>query len=190
MKRITIIIMLLFAIIWLAGLVVFNYKINNFVIDEKTKTDAIVVLTGGRHRLAEAVNLLDKGMAEHLFISGVQKDISLRELSKRYNIKLSAEQEITLDKIATNTHENARETILWVKSNNIKSIRLVTSNYHIMRSLIEFRRWNTEVNIILHPVFSEKIASSWWKSVDSFCFLAREYNKLLYALVRAKFCDV
>ena len=77
-----------------------------------------------------------------------------------------------------------------MKKQNIKSIRLVTSNYHILRSLVEFERWNNDAEIVLHPVFSEKIASSWWKSVDSFCFLAREYNKLLYALVRAKFCNV
>lgn len=175
---------------WLAGLAVFNYKINHFEIDTQSKTDAIVVLTGGRHRLSEAVKLLNDGVSERLFISGVQKDVSLTELEKRDDITIKTGREITLDKIASNTFENARETCLWIEKHNIRSIRLVTSNYHILRSLVEFRRWNKQVKIVLHPVFSENVSSSWWRSFYSFYFLAQEYNKFLFAQIRALVCNV
>ena len=170
---------------WLGGLICFDYKINHLTQDVTTKTDAIVVLTGGRHRLSEAASLLNQGMSERLFISGVPANVSLNALKKRGDIKIFTHKEITLDKIATNTFENARETSNWIKENNIQSIRLVTSNYHLFRSLVEFRRWNHDVKIILHPVYSEKVATSWWKSLDSFYFLASEYNKFLFAFVRA-----
>lgn len=176
--------------LWLAGLAAFNYKINHFEIDTQTKTDAIVVLTGGRHRLSEAVELLNNGISERLFISGVQKNISLNELERRDDITIKTGREITLDKIASNTFENARETCLWIEKHNIRSIRLVTSNYHLLRSLVEFRRWNKQVKIVLHPVFSEKVSSIWYKSFYSFYFLAQEYNKFLFAWARAMVCNV
>ena len=150
----------------------------------------IVVLTGGRHRLSVAFSLLNNRVAERLFISGVQKDISIKDLERRYGVELYNKRDITLDKVATNTFENARETSLWIKKKNIKSIRLVTSNYHILRSLVEFERWNNDVEIVLHPVFSEKVNMKWWGSLDSFSFLAREYNKFLFALIRAKVFSV
>ena len=182
-KIITILCSLL--VFWLIGLGIFNYCINHIKVDEATKTDAIVVLTGGRHRLFVAIQLLNKGLSDKLFISGVQKGTSLRDLEAKNDIKIANTKDIVLDRIATNTFENARETSSWIAKQDIKSIRLVTSNYHLFRSLVEFRRWNKDVNIILHPVFSEKIKMSWWKSFDSFYFLAEEYNKFLFAWLRS-----
>lgn len=177
-------------LLWLAGLIYFDYTINHFEVDHTTKTDAIVVLTGGRHRLEEAVKLLNDGVSDKLFISGVEKNISLKEIKKRHDIDITTNGEITLDKVATNTFENARETSNWIDKEKLHSIRLVTSNYHLWRSLVEFRRWNKEIKIVLHPVFSERISTAWWKSLDSFCFLAAEYNKFLFATVRAFICRV
>lgn len=184
MKKIGLIFLFFFAA-WFIGLMLFDYKINHFSFDNKAKTDAIVVLTGGRHRLSEAIRLLNEGFSDKLFISGVQRDISLKELEKRNGIKITSDREIVLDKVAANTFENARETDAWIKQHQIKSIRLVTSNYHVLRSLIEFRRRNKDIRIIIHPVFSENIANSWWKSFYSFYFLAQEYNKFLVAYLRA-----
>jgi uncharacterized SAM-binding protein YcdF (DUF218 family) len=183
-KKILISLVLLFCL-WMIGLGVFNYKINHIQIDKETKTDAIVVLTGGRHRLTEAINLINNGMADKLFISGVQEHISLQDLEKKNAVKIIDGKEIILDKIATNTFENARETSSWIAKHKIASIRLVTSNYHMFRSLVEFRRWNKKSQIILHPVYSENVEISWWKSFYSFCFLASEYNKFIYAYFRA-----
>ncbi|MBQ8465612.1 MAG: YdcF family protein [Alphaproteobacteria bacterium] len=187
MKKILLFILFLF-FLWLGGLVVFNYKINHIRPNTEEKAEAIVVLTGGRHRLTEAVKLLNEGASDKLFISGVQDKTSLKDLEKRNKIKFKDNREIILDKIATNTFENARETSIWLKNKNIKSILLVTSNYHIFRSLVEFRRWSRDIKILLHPVYSEKISPLWWKSLDNFYFLAGEYNKFIFAWLRASFC--
>ena len=185
MKKVCLVLGIAILLLWFCGLMIFDYKINHFVIDKETKTDAVVVLTGGRNRLAEGVKLLNSGLSDRLFVSGVQKNISLKELERRADITVKTDREITLDKVASNTFENARETNQWIEKQKLKSIRLVTSNYHLLRSLVEFRRWNKRVKIVLHPVYSEKVATSWFKSLDSFCFIAREYNKFLAAQLRA-----
>ena len=86
----------------------------------------------------------------------------------------------------TNTVENAIETSEWIRKNNVKSIRLVTSNYHIPRSLEEFRSLNPQVKIIPHPVYSENVSPQWWKNGGSFYLIASEYNKFLYVYLRTR----
>ena len=67
-----------------------------------------------------------------------------------------------------------------MEQNDIKSIRLVTSNYHMPRSIEEFYFQNPDMKIIVHPVYSDFVAKEWWKSARSFYLIASEYNKFLY----------
>lgn len=165
---------------WLAGFAVFAYKINHYPTEFETQTEAIVVLTGGRYRISEGMKLLNSGLAPELFISGVEKNTSLAEIGKKQAIDFNNGREISVDKKSTNTVENAEETREWLKRHRIKSIRLVTSNYHMPRSLAEFRYHNPGLKIIPHPVFSDYVAREWWKSAKSFYLIASEYNKFLY----------
>ncbi len=169
---------------WLGGLIGFGYTINHFKTEEKNKTDAIIVLTGGRNRISEAIRLLNIGLAEQLLISGVSKGISIETLKKRDDINITTSREITLDEKSTNTIENAIEAAEWIKNNNIQSVRLVTSNYHIPRSMAEFRANNQQLLILAHPVYSEKVAKKWWRNWCSFILIAGEYNKFLYVWIK------
>ena len=171
--------------LWLVGLCLFAYTINHYPVDTKTHTQAIVVLTGGRNRISEAVKLLNQGLADKLFISGVEKNTSLQDISDSQDISMP-EKNVALEKKSTNTVENAIQTQAWLDKNHITSIRLVTSNYHIPRSLEEFRSLNPTLVIIGHPVYSENVSPKWWKNKGSFCLLASEYNKFLYVYVRNK----
>ena len=112
-------------LVWIIGFLVFANHINSYEIDTKTKTDAIVVLTGGKNRISEGIKLLNDNMAEKLFISGVPTDISIQEIEEQAQIKADNENKIILGRKATNTIENASETIEWINENNIKSIRLI-----------------------------------------------------------------
>ncbi len=180
MRRFLIYSLLVLFLAWIIGFVLFNQKINSYQIDNQTKTDAIIVLTGGRNRIIEAVRLLDDGMAERMLISGVQENISPKDIEKRNAVNLTNKPEIEFEKQSKNTVENAIKTNEWIKQNNINSIRLVTSNYHIPRSLQEFMSQNTKLEIIINPVYSEKVSKKWWKNVGSFCLIASEYNKFLF----------
>ena len=173
-----------FAFFWFIGFLAFDYRINHFSQNSDAKADAIVILTGGRNRLSAAVKLLNAKKAEKMFISGVDKAISIKELQKRKDVEIFSSENITLDKKSTNTVENARETSQWIKDNHIRSIYLVTSNYHMPRSMVEFHYYSPKLEIISYPVFSDKVERKWWKSWHSFKLLTGEYNKFLYVLVR------
>ena len=184
MKKFCLYLLLAAALLWLFGLWMFNNYINSFAIDAEQKTDAIVVLTGGRNRLREAARLLNSGMAEKMLISGVASKVSLRELQKRPDVKIAAEKEVILDKKSTNTVENAIESARWIKENGVTSVRLVTSNYHLPRSAEEFKVYAPRLKIVMHPVYSDKVARHFWQSRHSFWLMATEYNKFLYVWLK------
>lgn len=190
MKKKLLIIVVLLLGAWTAGFAAFCYRIYHFTIDAETKTDAIIALTGGKNRLAEAVKLLNEGKAEKLLISGVQKNISLNELKQRPDVAIKTSRPITLEQKSTNTVENAKETTDWIKENDVDSIRLVTSNYHILRSEEEFRALDQQLKIIRHPVYSENVSAQWWKNTGSFCLLAAEYTKYLFVYLRNRLTDL
>ena len=179
--------LLILSVSWMIGFVVFNHKIYNLKTNETDKTDAIVVLTGGKYRLHEAMILLNKDMANRLFISGVDKKISLTKIININKIEKINSEKIQLGTEATNTVENAIEVDNWIKKNNIKSIRLVTSNYHLFRSIEELSAKNKDVQIIPHPVFTDNLTKDWWKDWHSFSFIASEYNKFLYVYFKTLF---
>ena len=172
---------------WLAGLIWFGFYIRNLPVDEEKNTDAIVVLTGGRNRITEGINLLNQKRAPILFISGVSQDVKIGDLEKRLSVYADDESRIVLGYKATNTIENASEVSEWIKQNDIKSVRLVTSNYHIPRSIAELETYHLPIQIIIHPVYSKYVKKEWWKHWGSFKLIATEYNKFLFVTVRNLF---
>lgn len=171
---------------WCLGFVYFAHCINSYEIDKTAKTDAIIVLTGGRNRISEGIKLLNDNLADKLFISGVPENISIRQIEKQAGIAAEDETKIELGRKAKNTIENAIETEEWIKKNDIKSIRLVTSSYHIPRSLQEFIIYVTKGNdleVIINPIYSPNVSLKWWKSWGTFRLLVMEYNKFLVVYI-------
>ena len=69
--------------------------------------------------------------------------------------------------------------------NGFKSIRLVTANYHMPRSLIEFRRAMPSILIVPHPVYPPQFKRSrWWLWPGTAALLASEFNKYMIAMFR------
>ena len=165
--------------LWFVGLAVFNRYINSYENDRETKTDAIIALTGGRNRIKEAASLLNEGYSSTLFISGVEKGVSFNEIANVQKLDIHSGNEVIIERASKNTVENAIKTNEWIKDNNIKSIRLVTSNYHMPRSVLEFKSQNAGVKIILNPVYSDKVSDKWWKNWGSFVLIASEYTKFI-----------
>ena len=182
---------LLLALAWLAGLVAFVSLIPPAADTPEARTDAIVVLTGGSERLAEGLRLLAAGRGDKLFISGVGKDVDLaallQELPAGTILPDPAQRAccIMLGHGADNTLGNARETAAWMASQGFHSLRLVTADYHMPRSLVEFRRAMPDVRITGHPVFPQQVRrSGWWRWPGTTLLLVNEYDKLLLSLGR------
>jgi uncharacterized SAM-binding protein YcdF (DUF218 family) len=183
---------LVFALIWVIGLVAFVTRIPRSVDPNLAATDAAVVLTGGSERLEAGLELLANGHAKKLLISGVNKDVDiatlLASLDPAMVPSLAPETVaccIALGYSAEDTRGNALETADWMRQQRFKSIRLITAAYHMPRSLLEFHRAMPGVEVLPYPVFPRQVKQeSWWRWPGTTDLLVREYNKYLVALLR------
>lgn len=168
-------------ILWIGGLLWFATNINfSKPQDTIDKTEAIVVLTGGTKRIEIAVDLLKQGKASHLFISGVNPNVEAKDILPSKNKNLCC---VTLGYKASNTKENAHETAEWISEQNIETIRLVTSNYHMMRAMLEFKKAMPTIEIIAHPVTPNGF-NVWDRKFWPITF--SEYNKTLLIWLQLK----
>lgn len=180
-------IVLLIGLAWTGGLVWFAERVVPGVTAEDGQTDAIVVLTGGRNRLTEGLLLLADERADRLFVSGVYHGVDVAALLA---LQQAAPQEleccIELGYEADDTAGNARETGAWAGDNDIASIRLVTSAYHMPRALVAFRAAMPDITIVPHPVDSDAVPlDEWYTHPGTALLLASEYSKYLAASVGA-----
>jgi uncharacterized SAM-binding protein YcdF (DUF218 family) len=171
------------AVIWFSGLFWFSTQVPSGGEAPESKTDAIVVLTGGTGRLDMGLRLLEKEFAKQLFVSGVARGVDVAALL-RVAQRAPKELEccISVGYRADDTAGNAAETAGWVRERGYKSIRLVTASYHMPRSLIEFRHAMPAIRIIPHPVYPPQFKRSrWWLWPGTATLLASEFNKYLIA---------
>ncbi|HEY4545928.1 MAG TPA: YdcF family protein [Pedomonas sp.] len=117
------------------------------------RTDGIVALTGGEGRLASAVAMLDQGLAQRVLITGVHPDTGKRLLAVQLGVRTELmDCCVDIEHEAGNTVGNARAAAQWVREQNIRSVRLVTSDYHMPRAMLEFRAALPEAEILPSPV--------------------------------------
>lgn len=171
---------------WLAGLVWFAESIPREFHDDNVQTDAIIVLTGGPLRLKAGLTMLAEGRAKKLFVSGVYRTVDVTDLLRvARQTPNPVECCIVLGHAADNTAGNAAETRDWMRREGYTSLRLVTANYHLKRSLLEFRRAMPEATIVAHPVFPENYKrEDWWRWPGTLSLTATEFQKYLTALAR------
>ncbi|MFQ5765065.1 MAG: YdcF family protein [Rhodospirillales bacterium] len=172
-------------ILWMAGLFRFAGLVPAHVADATTRTDGIVVLTGGSERLGEGLELLSRGLAGKLFVSGVYRGVDVRQLLQMVQRNpRDLENRIGIGN-ATNTAGNAAETSAWMRQEGYRSLRLVTAAYHMPRSLLEFRYLMPGVDLVPHPVFPENVKHDrWWAWPGTAGLMISEYNKYLLAWSR------
>ncbi|HYM72204.1 MAG TPA: YdcF family protein [Stellaceae bacterium] len=174
------------ALLWLGGLTWFVQSSLTVTADRTTATDAIVVLTGGRQRLETGLDLLGDGRAQKLFISGVNPRVDRMELLRvAAHLPTPDASRIVLGHAADNTLGNARETAVWMQQEGYSSLRLVTSWYHMRRSLLEFERAMPAASIVAEPVFAARIEPHPWTArLDTALLAVIEYDKYLATLIR------
>ena len=162
----------------------FTYKTFS-VRQREVKTDAIVVLTGGRGRLEEGLRLYRENKTRWLFFIGVDPVVRKSDLLKgEYGARDGGD--IVLEKVSRNTLENALYARELVAQKEINSIKLITSRYHMKRATLIFRNVLPKgVAIYPHPVDSKNLKEEWWNHGSSFRLLFTEFYK--YCLFRLFF---
>jgi len=169
-----------------AGFLAFVYSLPRGPVEAEERTEAIVVLTGGSERLSVGAELLAAGLAGLLYISGVHPDVDLARIQKIAGLPPGRfDCCIELGYAAASTAGNANETAQWIRMRGVLSIRLVTANYHMPRSLLEFRAALPDVRIVPHPVVPPRVRlDAWWRHPGTATLLAAEYLKFIAAGLR------
>ncbi len=177
MKRLFPRIILLGLLAWVLGLAWFMIALPGPASD--IRTDGVVVLTGGAGRLQRGVQVLNQGLSRQMLVSGVDRSVRPGEFRLANAVAPALLRCcIELGKQATDTVSNAQETRNWVKRNQHRSIRLVTSDWHMRRARLELdQTLDGSVSIVMDGV----------PTTPSLDMILLEYNKYLLRRVSILF---
>ncbi len=167
----------LIVLLWLLGLAWFMVMLP--APSDVARTDAVIVLTGAPGRFQRGLQVLEAGRARRMLVSGVDRSVRRSEFEIAQNVpKELSRCCIDLGKDAVDTVTNAREAAVWVQRHHFKSVRLVTTDWHMRRARFEFERaFGDKVVVIGDAV----------KSNPGLTILVKEYNKLIARRVAALF---
>ena len=121
------------------------------------RTDAVIVPTGYAGRIERGLEVVQTDSADTLLVTGVDPEVKPGEFAAQFKVPEDVmECCVTLGFAATDTRGNAQETREWAEANGIKSLRLVTSDWHMRRAATELRRQlPDDVKLIKDAVRSE-----------------------------------
>jgi uncharacterized SAM-binding protein YcdF (DUF218 family) len=154
-------------LIWLLGFAWFALFLPQPA--DVEKTDGIVVLTGGAKRIDRGLELMEDKKGRRMLISGVDLDVKPAELAAQYDRSTRLfDCCIDLGFRAVDTRSNALETARWVARNKVKTLRLITHDWHMRRAMLELS--------IALPDDVEVIADA-VPTRPTFQILFREYHK-------------
>lgn len=130
--------------------------------------DVIITVSGGdtSARTQEAIDLYQNGWAPKLIFSGAAQDKSgpsnaavMRTQAIEQGVPESV---ITIEDQSETTKENAENTKDILQDEAIKTAIVVTSSYHMKRTILEFRERAPNVTFRAHPTSSDSQWSVWW----------------------------
>ena len=151
------------------------------------KADGIVALTGGGERLDTAVSLLEHGVGKRLLVSGVAQETTKETVGKMSEGGARFRCCADIGYAAEDTHGNAQEAASWTREHHFTSLVIVTSRYHMPRTMKEFSAVLPDVTLIAYPVDQSRIdLGGWWRHPRTIGVLHREYVKYLATLVTTR----
>ena len=141
----------------------------------RVESDAVLVPTGGAGRIQRGLEVLRDDQAPVLFVSGVDPEVTAEEFAREFRVT-AREMEccVTLGKLAVDTRSNAGEAAQWLTRNDHRTVRLVTTDWHMRRAAAEMRdALPGHISLIEDAVPSDPNLGQ----------LFLEYNKLIAASV-------
>ncbi|MGE3747154.1 MAG: YdcF family protein [Sphingomonadaceae bacterium] len=161
-------------LLWAFGFVLFVTLLPGPADDRQT--DAIVVLTGGPGRIQRGISLMQADKAKRMLVSGVDRRVKPHELAIEYDAPTGLfDRKIDLGHESVDTRSNASEAADWMSRRKYRSVRLVTTDWHMPRARFDLRQQvGEDVEVVADAVPSE----------PRLVPLLKEYNK--YLLRRAQ----
>lgn len=140
---------------------------------EAPPKEAIVVLTGDKKRIPNAMELLRYRHSDLLIISGTARGITLTDVANTQGTGSAPIHEIwdkiVLDSVSTSTLQNAENSGDLLRKRGLRHLVLVTSDYHMDRALAVFVRALPGFDILGYSVpsdgFGWKVFQEYWKNM-------------------------
>lgn len=119
--------------------------------------DALMVLSGGEGRIAEGYRAWSSGAAREFYILGAGRNVPLAKvLPAAARLAAPVRARIHMEGWSENTLENAFSAKSAAEEGDFSSVILVTSDYHVPRAWIAFRKiLPPRVGLSVLPVRSE-----------------------------------
>src|SRR5262245_60077922 len=129
----------LLLILYGLGFALFGVTLGKPAPDSAAKTDGIVVITGGSGRIEHGVDILADGHGKRLLVAGADPAVTKADIVRRLGGKRRLVQCcLDLGSESVDTRSNAEETKRWLERRQYKSVRLITSDWHMRRARYEF----------------------------------------------------
>ena len=131
----------LVALIYALGFILFTVTLGQPAGVDAPRTDAAVVITGGRGRIEHGVEVLKAGRAKRLLVAGADPAVTKKDLIARLggNARL-VNCCVDLGSESVDTRSNAEEAQRWLTKRGYRSFRLITSDWHMRRASYDFRQ--------------------------------------------------
>lgn len=154
---------------YLLGFLVFAVTLGSPAEDQRT--DAAVAITGASGRIEHAMEVLADGDVKRVLIAGTDPSVTKPDLIDRLGGKERLVNCcVDLGSESVDTRSNAEEAKRWLDRRGYKSLRLITSDWHMRRARYEFRK-------VLGD--SYEVVPDAVRSQPGFMTLFGEYNKYL-----------
>lgn len=176
-----------FSIAFLAGFAAFLLQISTYQAHAPVQGDAVVVLTGGDSRIRDGLSLFNAGVGRRLLISGVHHSVTRQDLQRLSDAPQPLLFNCCVDVgyRARDTIGNAEEAHDWQQIWGFSRLVVVTSTYHMPRSLLEFRRSLPGVELVPFPVATrDRSPDDWRHRAGAMKRIVLEYAKCWPAAVR------
>ena len=153
------------------GFVLFAFTLGKPASADAPATDAAIVLTGGPGRIEHAIEVVRNHQAKRLLVDGVDPSVTKADLARRIpGSRPWLACCVDLGSESVDTRSNAEEAGRWLAGHDYRSVRLITSDWHMRRARYEFEKvLGRKYELITDAVRTE----------PSFLTLFGEYNKYL-----------
>ena len=157
----------------------FGFAVTLSAPADDQRTDAAVAITGGSGRIEHAIEVIADGHAKRLLIAGADPSVTKADLVERLGGRSRLVNCcVDLGSESVDTRSNAEEAKRWLDRRGYKSLRLITSDWHMRRARYEFRR-------VLGDDY--EVVADGVRSRPGFMTLFGEYNKYLLRRIAVLF---
>ena len=158
-------------LLYVLGFVFFAVTLGRPAPPDTPVTDAAVVLTGGAGRIEHAVDVMRAGKARRLLVAGADPLVTKTDMANRlHGSQALLKCCVDLGSESVDTRSNAEEAQRWLSAHHFRSLRLITSDWHMRRARYEFSK-------VLGSRY--QLVTDGVRTDPSFLLLFGEYNKYL-----------